>query len=367
MCSRLLPTIQIFDAVWTVAFEWLNNVNKAAANYLQKTYFIKLPSVENINRQIYCGEPAGDKGSVYFAGFWTGVLGIHAASGSGSQTIESFHSHWQATLKADIKAAPTQIFATMQKIFRNDFEERYAWGSACDYFTSRSEESEALYNSQALRSAGRSPAVDFWQNRELRLCGGHNYRKIHRRTHGEETDGWNGMTTFHILRTQKLKEIAAAEAVIDKEVANNIVKLLTSQGPKLQKAIYETGIATKQQDKPHPLLDMSSLEKYFKFHCVVIDGHLAETLWANVHKKLTPSRGPTTLCSCHAFSLHGNCEHVIYVKALNKVDDYATKLSEVPIVRPKGRKRKTAATPNEKAPPAKQRRKTKKTAKAAKG
>lgn len=298
---------------------------------------------------MYCGAHAGDKGAVWFAGFWSGVLGIHAASGSGSQTIESFHSHWQASLESNIRAAPARIFASMQEIFQEDFAERYAWGSVCDYFTPSGDEAPALYNSQSLRAAGRSPAVDFWNHRERRLCGGHNYYKVHHRTQGEDKDSWEGITTFHIMRAQKLKDVMPAEAVIDKDVANNMVMLMTAQGEKLKQGMSDTGLSTTHSNKTHPLLEVRPLEIFFKFHCAVIEGHLPTTLWSNVHKKLH-NDGAKTLCSCHAFSLHGNCEHVIYVKALNNVDDYATKLAEVPLVRPKGRKRKAQLSAGDTAP-----------------
>ncbi|CAK9005086.1 Uncharacterized protein SCF082_LOCUS8446, partial [Durusdinium trenchii] len=238
--------------------------------------------------------------------------------------------HMQATkasLESNIRAAPARIFASMQEIFQEDFAERYAWGSVCDYFTPSGDEAPALYNSQSLRAAGRSPAVDFWNHRERRLCGGHNYYKVHHRTQGEDKDSWEGITTFHIMRAQKLKDVMPAEAVIDKDVANNMVMLMTAQGEKLKQAMSDTGLSTTHSNKTHPLLEVRPLEIFFKFHCAVIEGHLPTTLWSNVHKKLH-NDGAKTLCSCHAFSLHGNCEHVIYVKALNNVDDYATKLAE---------------------------------------
>ena len=43
-----------------------------------------------------------------------GILGTYPASGSGSQTIESFHVAWQGKVQNRSKAEPLNVFAEMQ-------------------------------------------------------------------------------------------------------------------------------------------------------------------------------------------------------------------------------------------------------------
>ena len=54
------------------------------------------------------------------------------------------------TWKVISEPPPHAFFSSMQEIFQEDFAERYAWGSVCDYFTPSGDEAPALYNSQSL-------------------------------------------------------------------------------------------------------------------------------------------------------------------------------------------------------------------------
>ena len=94
-----------------------------------------------------------------------------------NREFESFHSQWQAFVSGKVRESPLSIFEFMQTIFQRQWQEKFRWG------TQMHVPAAALLNSEGLRSAGRSPAVDFWQAKDqTKLCGCRNYYHMHRRT-----------------------------------------------------------------------------------------------------------------------------------------------------------------------------------------
>ena len=55
-------------------------------------------------------------------------------------------------------------------------------GAKTNFMTWPETSAGVIYNSESLRSAGRSPAADFWNQREKKLCGNRNYFQIWVRT-----------------------------------------------------------------------------------------------------------------------------------------------------------------------------------------
>ena len=43
---------------------------------------------------------------IYWADYWSGSLGTHPGSGTGSQTLEGFHSFWQSLLSKRTRQSP---------------------------------------------------------------------------------------------------------------------------------------------------------------------------------------------------------------------------------------------------------------------
>eukprot|EP00439_Symbiodinium_sp_Y106_P017038 s2075_g2.t1 len=64
-------------------------------------------------------------------------------------------------------------------------------------------------------------------------------------------------------------------------------------------------------------------------------------MWPRVRRRLQQPL-PTVLCTCGEFMQHADCEHVVYVKALENFQG-AENLNNIPVLRPKGRKRKAEA------------------------
>eukprot|EP00973_Karenia_brevis_P046015 6373799-Karenia_brevis.AAC.1 len=65
----------------------------------------------------------------------------------------------------------------MQEMYTEHWCDIFHWGQPCSFDHYPTEYDDNLLNGGALRTAGRSPAVDFWRNRD-----NGNYRRVSRRT-----------------------------------------------------------------------------------------------------------------------------------------------------------------------------------------
>ncbi|CAJ1458910.1 unnamed protein product [Effrenium voratum] len=277
--SREVPTVQLFDAVWQLAFPWLRKKSAQAAEYFQHTYFQKVP-VGSLQKGFSCTSTIWGAEGLWFSGFWGGILGTYPGSSSGTQTLESFHAYWQSSIKAKARVSPTEIFASMQQLFENDWASRFAWEEEKTFVTWPARSADALFNSKSLRSAGRSPARDFWEHREPRLCGNRNYRQVYIRTGEAGGTDVDGVTTFWVLQSRLQGGVMPAEAVVTPQVAEMVANLIASEGPQLEKWLCKAGIAKDGE------LELKALQKYMQQYCAVLEGHLAQASWPRVRRKL---------------------------------------------------------------------------------
>ena len=345
--SRTLPTIQLFDCVWQLTFAWLRATCPAAGKYLEKTYFQKVQP-ENLQKQMRCACTHWGATGIMFAGFWSGIIGTYPGSSSGSQTLESFHSYWQAGIQARARAKPTAVLRCMQDMYRDDWQEKFQWAEERSFLTWPETAAEALYNSESLRQAGRSPAVDFWKAREGRGAGKTNYYQVWVRTDGQhQSVDAAGITTFWVCRSVKCGGVTPADAVITKEFGTCFANLIACEGPELEKWLVKSGIVTEVQAQKKSL-NIDKLKEFFGRHCAVIEGHLPNSCWPRQQRKMQSSFR-SIVCTCLEFLMHGECEHVVYVEAL-KCPEAAAAMENVPVIRKKGRKRKGEKAP--KAPKA---------------
>ncbi|CAE7236065.1 RPL15 [Symbiodinium sp. CCMP2592] len=353
--SRFLPTVVLFDAVWQLTFSWLETVSKKAATYLKQTYFHKVP-VSSLRKQMHVGQPVGKSAdaSCWFAGFWAGVTGTYPGTGSGTQSLESFHAYWQAQVRSKVRTAPTDIFRAMEDLYKTDWCKKFMWEEARSFLTWPDRPALDLLNSTMLRTAGRSPAADFWDQRAKKLTGLRNHFKIWRRT--DKAKGQDGITTFWVMRCQRHQDQMPADASIDQSTAETFADLLTLDGTELQRLLTRCGVAEGDANKQR--LNANALDKLLGVHCAVFRGHLADSLWPRVRRRLqTPL--PSTLCTCIEFMQHAECEHIVFVKALEGDAD-AENLNEVPILRKRGRKPKRKADAEMKSASAAKRRRQQK-------
>ena len=63
-----------------------------------------------------------------------------------------------------------------------------------------------------------------------------------------------------------------------------------------------------------------------------------DTCWPRSRRKVA-MQVPKKLCTCLAFCMHGDCEHVVFVKAI----EGDLNLGSIPVQQKKGRKRKQDA------------------------
>lgn len=88
------------------------------------------------------------------------------------QTLESFHGYWQKRVEARARAKPTEVLSLMQGSMK------FEWGEKRVFAKWPTISAEALFNSESLRSAGRSPAVDFWTGRGRKLRGNREHKLL---------------------------------------------------------------------------------------------------------------------------------------------------------------------------------------------
>ena len=332
--SRQLPTIQLFDAVWHTTFQWLSRTSKRTLEYLQKQY-IKPIKLSSMSKRFRCKEALRED-VLWFGGFWSGIVGTYPGSASGTQTIESFHSAWQRKLQRD-RVSPVQLFDRMQQQF-DEWADKFRWDDIKEFATWPTQPAQALINGQSLRTAGRSPAIDFWQHREKNLKGLRNFSKVYRRTSGTDSDGQTGMTTFWVMHTRKTGGSPAAQSEVCPTMAKQLVDMLVHEGKTLEKDMQTSKIIIPEKNTNS--INEVALARYFLDMAVVMRGDLPNSAWPRSSKQLDMP-AEALLCTCLPFLLHAECEHVLYVKALEDMDGFS--LKHVRAIRPRGRKRKSVA------------------------
>ena len=59
---------------------------------------------------------------IWYGEFWTGILGTIPGTGTGTQTVESFHSFWQSLLKSKLKSNPLEFISLMQGLYEKQWK-----------------------------------------------------------------------------------------------------------------------------------------------------------------------------------------------------------------------------------------------------
>lgn len=119
-----------------------------------------------------------------------------------------------------------------------------------------------------------------------------------------------------------------AEAIITKDIGHRVASLIAAEGKELEKWLSESGIGKEDDQTCRKRLDLDNLRAAFTDHCAVMIGHLPCSCWPRLHRKVNEPF-PTVVCTCVVFLMHGECEHVIYVKALGN-NTFAAKLEKCP-------------------------------------
>ena len=128
---------------------------QVAANYLKDTYFSETPS-ESL---------AWKADRILFSGHWSGILGTRPGSACGNQPMEAFHSSWQGQVEATTRQNVRCVYEETQKLFSDSRSTKFSWGTTPEFSAYPKHVNDHLSNSASLRAAGRSCAVDFWDQR----------------------------------------------------------------------------------------------------------------------------------------------------------------------------------------------------------
>ena len=256
---------------------------------------------------------------IYWADYWSGSLGTHPGSGTGSQTLEGFHSFWQSLLSKRTRQSPCNVLQMMQELFTDH------WGS---YMLGDEQPGSSLWpkspeaaflNGTALHRQGMSSAAEYWAHRH-----GSNVCVIER-----------GNSKFWVMRSQASDTETAAAAVVQHATAKHLVDLLHMSEAEAAEALENAKIIEKQEGAVH--ISISELNLLFEAHCVVVEGALPAQYGPKIHGR--PTSQGRRLCTCGLFVQRAECPHVYFVAGLNDELD----LNNVPEKRKPGRPKADAA------------------------
>lgn len=278
--------------------------------YLQETFFV-LSSIKNLQKvfkHIKRGTWNGRE-QMWTAGHWYGILGTVPGTGSGTLTLEARHAQWEDIVRTGTQKNIFRILPQMQEMYDDHWSDLFGWGEKLSFDHFPKQYDESLLNGGALRSAGRSPAVDFWRNR-----GEGNHQRVHKQTGAADSDN-NGNSTFYVLRTEKHAKETPAEAKISPSLAQNMVDLITNEGNALEATLLQTTIVEGELSDGTWSVNIDRVEDYLCRHCVVMCGHLPKAYWPRYRKGSKISED-FLLCTCKWFIQHACCEHVYFVATL---------------------------------------------------
>ena len=135
--TRFLPTLEIFSACWRAFLEELScaSAGKARAYLLkeclhtQKTEIMKKFFGLRETRLADCTM------DIYWADYWSGSLGTHPGSGTGSQTLEGFDSFWQSHIVQENSPEPMHCTPDDAKALHGPLGRLHAWRRAARLVT----------------------------------------------------------------------------------------------------------------------------------------------------------------------------------------------------------------------------------------
>ena len=224
--TRTLPSVQLFDALWTVFLFRMENVWKetGASHYLLREYFHK-PSLSNIQK-IFKGVRACSWGKtdILLAFHWIGIFGTAPGIGTGSLTIEARHSHWEAEMEVKSKESVFHILPSMQDLYRR-WKTTFAWGDEKMTLSNRPKGFVgSLLNGSTLARLGRSTAIDFWKKRS-----GGNFYKSFKCTGHLDSQQDKAYTYFYVMRTCRRDGVLPADTIINADTARGSIAWIVHQ------------------------------------------------------------------------------------------------------------------------------------------
>jgi hypothetical protein len=108
--------------VWECFFQELRaNRQETVSEYLQKEYLKQVPT-DTLGKMYQVRSSPNLPKKLWWADYWAGTLGTHPGSGTGTQTLEAFHSFWHRQIRDQVRANPTQILQVMQNLYNGPWK-----------------------------------------------------------------------------------------------------------------------------------------------------------------------------------------------------------------------------------------------------
>ncbi len=294
---RFAPRPDLFSHLWQGMLTRLVALGESeVARYLHKEFCVLLPGADmklpNIPSELALGKDA----KYFFAPHWTGLWGVFPGTASGNQPAEALHSPWQQLLAAE-KAVPNvcTIFPIMQKVYEQ-WRATYSWDSASALSPMPSGVDPGLVNGRVLARVGRSPALDY----HTAIAGGR--RLVHVRELQDRA--W-----MAIARSTE-KDLVEGDA----EVGLNI---LDTTSANMGTLLFQRGILTILDDEREEVKGtLGNFEwphhapggRPILFHNEPFNRVFGDVKYVYVTAK-------ETFCTCAAFMLYMQCEHVVYAES----------------------------------------------------
>ena len=209
--TRHLPTLELFSACWRAFLQELEDAKESQARtYLVKEY-IQTHKVENVKKFYGLRQTIlADCLDIVWAAYWCGTLGTHPGSGTGSLTLEGFHSFWQSVLTKRTRQHPCGMLDMMQTLFTEHWPAYMQDDDAPSPSLWPRSPEPSFGSGTALHKVGQNSAAEYWIHRD---CGNHCV---------VECKG----TKFWIMRSQATDTAAPAQASVQPRTARRLVDML---------------------------------------------------------------------------------------------------------------------------------------------
>ena len=284
--TRFAPSAQAFHLVWNGLLQrLLANGESVVAEYFMGTYTRTLPAeLLASSWQIVVNDP--EPGEVLsFCGHWSGVLGIAPGMSCGSQPAEALHRAWQAFLVGQQRSSPAQVLRVMQRVYER-WSVDYAWTSHAELSRRPRGVDPGLLNSVVLGRVGRSTAVDFQRAHEAASASVLGPACVH-----HEIPGQGVFDRFFVMpRLASGGPVAADDAGV-------LLTSLVGSTARMRDAFTRAGVLEHSDDGS--VLHLSAYRRIFiDIVCVAFSG------------------AESACCTCDAFAVHAQCEHLVFASSL---------------------------------------------------
>ena len=279
---RHIPSLDLFDALYAGFRERMLASGEATLVDYLDTVYVRVVSARAAKEMRMMTRAEEDEAPLYFAGFWSGILGVLPGTGCGSEAGESLHSAWQRQLEAlGGVGTVVSVLEQMQQLYTDAWAASFYWADPNRVLSLAPRNTDPSHLSgDLLPSLGRTPAAEFHEALQ-------HGRRLYHLCPSRDT----AMRVVAVAATAKGGELdttaAAAGAV-----------LLTLPRAALHEALHEVGVLRQVEGAAH--LEVSPLCRLFR--------DIAYVLFSD--------DAPQGRCTCDSYALYAGCEHSVFLQAV---------------------------------------------------